>query len=57
VFNGTEWIIARNWSTSNTYTWTALPRGSNYFVAVWLRDSTTKANVGSIYYTVPFVTR
>jgi cell wall-associated protease len=57
VFDGIEWKILRDWSTSNTYTWTALPRGSNYFVAVWLRDSTTKANVGTLNYSVPFVTR
>ena len=57
VFDGTVWIVGRDWSTSNTYTWTALPRGSNYVVAVWLRDSTTKANVGNINYSVPFVTR
>lgn len=57
VFDGTAWIVARDWSSSSTYTWTALPRGSNYYVAVWVRDSTTKANVGDVYYSVPFVTR
>jgi hypothetical protein len=57
VFDGTAWIVARDWSTSSTYTWTALPRGSNYFVAVWVRDSTTNANVGDVYFSVPFVTR
>jgi large repetitive protein len=57
VFNGTEWIVARDWSTSNAYTWTALPRGSNYFVGVWVRDSTTNANVGDVYYSVAFATQ
>jgi cell wall-associated protease len=57
VFDGTAWKIAREWGTSNTYTWTALPRGDSYFVGVWLRDSTTNADVGNIYSMVPFVTR
>jgi hypothetical protein len=57
VFNGTSWIVVRDWNTSNRFTWTALPRGSGYFVAVWVRDSTTTANVGNVYYSVPFATR
>jgi hypothetical protein len=57
VFNGDAWIVARDWSTSNTYTWTALPRGSGYYIGVWVRDSRTTANVGNVNFSVPFATR
>jgi hypothetical protein len=57
VFDGTAWIVARDWNTSNSFTWTALPRGDGYFIGVWVRDSTTTANVGNVNFSVPFATR
>jgi hypothetical protein len=54
LFDGVNWTVAANWTTSNTYTWTPLVAGS-YRVGVWVRDSTTTADVGTVNLSTPFV--
>ena len=56
VFDGTRWTVARNWSTSATYTWRPMTSGGNR-VEVWVRDSTTTADVGMVKTSMPFRVR
>jgi PA14 domain len=39
IFNGTSWTMARQWSTSNTFTWTPTSANSSYIVHVWARNA------------------
>ena len=45
VFDGANWTILQNWSTSSSYTWTPSTANSAFRVAVWVRSagSTTDA--------------
>lgn len=38
VYNGSAWTVARDWSASNTWTWTPSAAGS-YTFQVWVRNS------------------
>jgi hypothetical protein len=39
LFDGATWSTVRDWSASNTYTWTPAVAGANYRVSVWARDA------------------
>ena len=56
VLKGTTWTVVRNWSSSNTYTWSPTTAGGHR-VAVWARDATTTADVGNVNTSVPFRVR
>jgi hypothetical protein len=44
VSNGSNWFVTRDWTTSNTWTWTPTVANSAYQVAVWVRNVTTTAD-------------
>jgi hypothetical protein len=39
LFNGTTWVLARDWATSNTLVWTAPAANANYQIGVWVRNA------------------
>jgi hypothetical protein len=41
LFDGATWSTVRDWSASNTYTWTPVLAGANYRVSVWARDASS----------------
>lgn len=59
VYDGSNWFITRDWTTSNTWTWTPTVANGSYRVAVWVRDGTSTADAyansqsnGSIAYPI-----
>ena len=38
IFNGTTWSLGRDWSPSNTWTWTPLT-GGTYNIQIWARNA------------------
>lgn len=38
LFDGATWSTVRDWSASDTYTWTPAAAGANYRVSVWARS-------------------
>ncbi|HLG57345.1 MAG TPA: putative Ig domain-containing protein [Vicinamibacterales bacterium] len=44
IFDGASWLVTRNWTTSNTWTWTPTSANSAYRVAVWVRNSTSSVD-------------
>jgi hypothetical protein len=44
LYDGTNWFVGRDWSTSNTWTWTPTSGNPSYRVAVWVRNSTSTAD-------------
>jgi hypothetical protein len=45
LFDGTSWIVLRDWNGGNTFTWTPAQANANYRIGVWVRNSTTTADV------------
>ena len=45
VYNGSQWALAQNWSTSSTFVWTPTAGTSAYVVAVWARSANSTADV------------
>jgi hypothetical protein len=41
IFNGITWNVVQDWSTDRTFRWTATTAGSNYRVAVWVRNASS----------------
>jgi hypothetical protein len=41
IGNGTTSAVAKQWSTSNTFTWTPTSPGSSYAIRVWARNATS----------------
>ncbi|MEQ1730366.1 MAG: putative Ig domain-containing protein, partial [Vicinamibacterales bacterium] len=39
VFDGTAWVVGRDWSTTNTFVWTPATANGAYQVEVWARSS------------------
>jgi hypothetical protein len=54
LYNGTSWVVLRDWSTSSSHSWTPTQAGSAYQIRVWVRDSTTTADVGTVNRSMPF---
>lgn len=54
LFDGSQWVMLRNWGTTATYTWTPSKAGS-YYVGIWGRDAQTTGDVGDVNFSVPFV--
>jgi hypothetical protein len=56
VFNGAMWTVAKDWSASSSFTWTA-GVGSSYWIGVWVRSNgnSTDYPEGNAYGSVPFV--
>jgi hypothetical protein len=57
VFDGSSWGVARNWSTSRTFSWKPTRPGNGYMVGVWIRSAGSTIdlyeNLGS-QQTMPF---
>jgi len=55
VYDGYSWSLAKDWSTSSSFTWTA-GVGGNYYIGVWVKSSLNPADApeGSAYGSVPF---
>jgi ASPM-SPD-2-Hydin domain-containing protein len=49
LWNGATWTAVRNWSTSNTFTWTPSTPNPNYRVGVWVRSAGETADQPSGY--------
>jgi Putative Ig domain/Glucodextranase, domain B len=45
LFDGANWTIMQNWSTSNTYTWTPTVANSAFRVSVWVRNAGSTADI------------
>jgi len=45
IYDGANWIMRRDWSTSNTWTWTPAVVNVSYRVAVWVRNAGSSADV------------
>lgn len=39
VYDGVNWVMHRDWATTNTWTWTPTTANSSYRVAVWVRNA------------------
>jgi N-acetylmuramoyl-L-alanine amidase len=39
IYDGSQWIVTRGWSTDNTWTWTPSSRNSAFRVGVWVRNA------------------
>jgi hypothetical protein len=44
TYDGANWVVRREWSTSNTWTWTPTSANSSYRVAVWVRNAGSSAD-------------
>jgi hypothetical protein len=47
LFNGTSWIVVRDWTTDNTYAWTPSGASSAYRVGVWVRNAGSTADASA----------
>ncbi len=54
VFNGTSWSVGREWSSSNTWSWTPMNPGT-YNFQVWVRNAGSGAEYDAWRGTQPFV--
>jgi hypothetical protein len=52
VYDGTTWIMARDWGSAS-FTWTPTQAGS-YRVGVWARDASSTADVGTVNMSIPY---
>ena len=55
LFNGSTWTMVRDWSSNASWAWTPVFLGTNYRVAVWVRDATTTADVGTYNTSMAYV--
>lgn len=44
LYNGQQWVLLNNWTTSSTITWTPTARGSEYRIGVWIRSGNNSAD-------------
>ena len=44
IYDGANWLVRRDWSTSNTWTWTPTVANSAYRIAVWVRNAGSTAD-------------
>jgi hypothetical protein len=44
IFDGVTWTVFRNWSTSNTFTWTPGSANAEYRIGVWIRNGNSSAD-------------
>jgi hypothetical protein len=54
LFDGVNWTILQEWSTSNTFTWQAFTPNPLYEVGVWVRNASTTTDYFEISTQVPF---
>jgi Putative Ig domain/Glucodextranase, domain B len=54
VFSGGMWTLARDWSTSPSFSWTP-SAGGNYQIGIWVRDATTTADTSAVNLAIPYV--
>ena len=47
IFNGVEWAIAKDWSPSNTFTWTPAEANANYQVLVRVRHGSSRSRASA----------
>jgi len=57
VYDGTTWNVVRNWSSSNTFTWSTPAREGAYRIGIWARDATMTADIGTYNLNVMFRSR
>jgi hypothetical protein len=55
VWNGSVWMVVRDWNGSSSFTWTPTQASSNYRVAVWVRNASTTTDVRDGDLAVPFM--
>jgi stage II sporulation protein D len=53
LVNG-SWTLARDWSTSPTFSWTPSAAGS-YSIGIWVRDANTTADTNAVNFAIPYV--
>ena len=53
IWDGATWTIVRDWGGAS-YTWTPTVASAQYQVAIWARDATTTADVGTYSLSIPF---
>ena len=53
IWDGASWTIVRDWGGAS-YTWTPTVASAQYQVAIWARDATTTADVGTYSLSIPF---
>jgi len=41
LFDGRQWVLLRDWTTSSTHTWTPTAVGSSFRIGVWIRSATS----------------
>ena len=44
IYDGANWVVRRDWSTSSTWTWTPTVANVSYRVAVWVRNAGSSAD-------------
>jgi len=44
IYDGANWVVRRDWSTSSTWTWTPTVANLSYRVAVWVRNAGSSAD-------------
>jgi hypothetical protein len=54
VYNGSTWIVLKEWSTSNTYTWTPSTANPNYRIGVWVRSAGATKDEMEVSNALPF---
>ena len=53
IFDGVSWTIARDWNSVTTFVWRPTTRAA-YRIGIWARDATTKADVSTVSWSVPY---
>ena len=56
IFDGVSWTVARDWSSVTTLAWRPTTRAA-YRIGIRARDATTKADVGNVAASVPFMVK
>jgi subtilisin family serine protease len=54
TYDGTTWVFAGNWTTSNTFVWTPTIASNNATVAVWVRSGVNNQNAAEKIKSVKF---
>jgi hypothetical protein len=53
IFSGGRWTLARDWSTSPTFSWT--PSASGYYeIGIWVRGANSTADSSAVSFTIPY---
>jgi hypothetical protein len=48
VYNGTQWVAATGWTTSNTFGWTPATRNAAYRIGVWVKSAGNTADAAEV---------